>query len=114
MSRESKVMYSHAIGSHDYVLLIQQGVRFCSHKHPELNNHIYWRFGNFRKNFIFANSIKRHITDFKNSRLRQDLPISINDRVILPFREGLFSRNFAYAKFRENKVLAKISEFTVH
>ena len=25
----------------------------------------------------------------------------------------LFSRNFAYAKFRENKILAKISEFTV-
>ena len=49
----------------------------------------------------------------KNSRLRQDLPISINHRVILPFREGLFSRNFAYAKFRENKVLAKIFEFTV-
>ena len=26
----------------------------------------------------------------------------------------LFSRNFAYAKFRENKPLAKISEFTVN
>ena len=24
----------------------------------------------------------------KNSRLRQDLPISINDRLIFPFREG--------------------------
>ena len=23
------------------------------------------------------------------------------------FREGLFSRNFAYAKFRENEILAK-------
>ena len=44
----------------------------------------------------------------KNSRLRQDLPISINDRVILPFRE-----DFIFAKFRENKVFAKISEFTV-
>ena len=42
----------------------------------------------------------------KNSQIRQDLPLSINDRVILPFREGL--------KFRENKVLAKISEFTVY
>ena len=48
--------------------------------------YIYCRFGNFRENFIFANSIKRHISDVKNSRLRQDLPISINDRVILPFR----------------------------
>ena len=73
----------------------------------------YCRFGNFRENFIFANSIKRYISDVNNLRLRQNLPISINDRVILPFREVLFSRNFAYAKFRENKVLAKISEFTV-
>ena len=47
----------------------------------------------------------------KNSRLRQGLPISINDRAIFPFREGLFSRNFA--KFHENKVLTKISQFMV-
>ena len=73
----------------------------------------YCSFGNFRKNLIFANSIKRRISDVKSSRLRQDLPISIIERVILPFREGLFSRNYAHAKFRENKVLAKISEFTV-
>ena len=33
--------------------------------------------------------------------------------MISPFREDLFSRNFALAKFRENKTLAKISEFTV-
>ena len=48
----------------------------------------YFRFGNFRENFIFANSIKRHIRDVKNSRFRQDLHLSINDRVILAFREG--------------------------
>ena len=64
------------------------------------------RFGNFRD--IFANSIKRHISEVKHSQLRQDLPISINDRVILPFREG-----FIFTKLREKKVLAKISEFTV-
>ena len=39
--------------------------------------------------------------------------ISVNDRVISPFREVFISRNFAYVKFRENKTLAKISEFTV-
>ena len=50
---------------------------------------VYWGFGYFRENFIFANSIKRHISDVKKSRLRQDLPLSINDRVISPFREGL-------------------------
>ena len=36
---------------------------------------IYCRFGNFRENFIFANSIKRHISDVKKSRLRIELPI---------------------------------------
>ena len=63
----------------------------------------YCIFVNFRKNFIFANIIKRNISDVNNARFRQDVPISINHRVILP-----------YAKFRENKTLAKISEFTVN
>ena len=49
----------------------------------------------------------------KNSRLSQGLPVSIKERVILAFREEFISRNFTYAKFRENKVLAKFSEFTV-
>ena len=71
----------------------------------------YSRFVNFRENFIFTNSIKSgEISDVKNSRLRQDLPISINNRVILPFPEGFI---FAKLKFRENKVLAKIWDFTV-
>ena len=34
-------------------------------------------------------------------------------RVNSPFREDFISQNFAYAKFHENKTLAKISEFTV-
>ena len=72
----------------------------------------YCRFGNFHKNFIFANSIKRHNSDVKNSRLRQDLHLSINERVILPFREGFIFTKLrlceVLAKFCENKVLAKI------
>ena len=32
----------------------------------------------------------------------------------MPFHDDLFSRNSAYAKFRENKPLANIFEFTVH
>ena len=51
---------------------------------------IYCRFGIFRENIIFANSIKIHISDVENSRLRQDLSKSINERVILPFREGFY------------------------
>ena len=68
----------------------------------------------FARILFFDNCIKRLISDVKNSLLRQDLPTSINDRVILPFREGfIFTKLRSYAKFRENKVLAKISEFTV-
>ena len=65
-------------------------------------------FGNFRGNFIFANNVKSHIYDIKNSRLGHDLPISVNDEMISPFREG-----YIFTKFRENKALAKISEYTV-
>ena len=46
---------------------------------------------NFRNNFIFVNSIKRHICDIKNLQLGHDLPSSVNDRMILLFHEGLFS-----------------------
>ena len=36
---------------------------------------------------MFGNRIKRHICVVKNSRLGHDIPISVKDRVILPFRE---------------------------
>ena len=40
----------------------------------------------------------------KNYRLWQDLPISINERVILPFREG-----FIFTKLRTCEVSRKLS-----
>ena len=48
---------------------------------------LYCKFGNFRENFIFVNSIKIHISDVLNSRpwLGHDLPIPVNVRVVLPF-----------------------------
>ena len=52
------------------------------------------------REFIVANSIKRHISDLKSLRLDHDLPTSVNGIAI--------SRRFY---FRENKTLAKISEF---
>ena len=55
----------------------------------------YCKFGNFRENIIFANGIKRNICDVKNLRQRHDLPISVNDRVILPFHKG-----FIFTKLR--------------
>ena len=57
----------------------------------------YWRFGNFRD-----------ISDVKNSRLRQGLPMSINDRVILPFREVFFhetSHMRSFAKIKSSRKL---------
>ena len=66
------------------------------------NTERYCKFGNFREYFIFTNSIKRHISDVKNSRIRQDLPLSINDRVILPFRKG-----FIFTKLRICEVSRK-------
>ena len=73
----------------------------------------YCKIRNFCENFIFANSIKRHIYHVKNSQLGHDLPASVNERVILTYSEGIIFTNFAYAKFHEIKTLAKISEFTV-
>ena len=65
----------------------------------KLFERIYFRFGNFRENFVLANSIKRLTSDVKNLRLRQDLPISINVRVILPFREGFIFTKLRICKF---------------
>ena len=39
---------------------------------------MYCKFGNFRKNFIFLNSAKRHICDVKNLQQGYGLPISVN------------------------------------
>ena len=44
----------------------------------------YCKVGNFDENFIFENSVKRHICDIKNSQQGHDLPTSVNDRLILP------------------------------
>ena len=72
----------------------------------------YCKFGYFHEDFIFANSVKRHICDVKNSRLRRELHKPVNDRVISSFRE-----DFIFTKLRicfaKNKTLVKISEFTV-
>ena len=50
----------------------------------------------------------------KKLRLGHNLLISLNDRVNRVFPRILFSRNFAYVKFCDNKTLAKISKFTVY
>ena len=68
----------------------------------------YCKFGNFRENFIFANSVKTHICDVKKLQKWRDLPISVNERVISPIREGFIfyetshMRSFAKIKPSQN------------
>ena len=52
---------------------------------------------------FLRNSFKRHICDAKNSRLGHDLHISVNNRVILAFRE-----DFIFTKLHICEVFAKI------
>ena len=42
---------------------------------------MYSKYGNCRGNLNFANRVKRHFYDFKNSRLGHGLPISVNDKL---------------------------------
>ena len=69
----------------------------------------YCKFGNFRENFIFAKSAKRHICQLKKTRLWHDLPTSFKNKEFSPFRKVFFAK----LRIRENKTLAKVSEFTV-
>ena len=39
----------------------------------------YYKFGNFRENFIFAKNVHRHICHVINSQIGHDLPTSEND-----------------------------------
>ena len=62
----------------------------------------YCKYGNFRENFIFAKSVKRHICDYQNSQLGHDLPISVNDRAISTFREDFICEVSRKLNPREN------------
>ena len=68
----------------------------------------------FARIIFFTNSFKRHSCGAKNLGLVHVLPISVINRVISPFCEDfIFAKLRIYAKFRENKSVAKISDFTV-
>ena len=54
---------------------------------------------------VFMNTV----TTSRNLELRSDI-YTVNSDI---FAKVLFSRNFAYAKFRENKVLAKSRNHSV-
>ena len=78
----------------------------------------FCKFGNFRENFIFANSIKSHICQVKISRLGHDSPISLNDRVIsrgFYFHETSHVRSFAKIKNPpENFRILKYLNLSLH
>ena len=48
----------------------------------------YCNFKHFRENLIFANNAIGHVCEVKISGQEHDLPKSVNDIVISPFREG--------------------------
>ena len=77
----------------------------------QIRFNLYCKFGNFRENFIFANGVKRHICHVKNSPPGYDLPISVNNSDIAI--SGEFYFHGTMRSFAKNKMLAKISEFTV-
>ena len=66
------------------------------------STYMYCIFVFFRVNFIFANSVERHIFHVKNLRLWHDLPTSEKDKVLVPFRKGFIS-----AKIRIREVSRK-------
>ena len=65
--------------------------------------YMYCKFGNFRDNFIFANSVKGHICDVKN-RKQGMIYISVNDIVISPIHEFLI-----FTKVRICEISQKIN-----
>ena len=54
------------------------------------------KFRHLGYDFIFPNSMKRHICDIRKFEIRHDLPAAVLDRVILSLREG-----FIFMKFCE-------------
>ena len=74
----------------------------------------YCKSETFREGFILVNNVTRHICHIKNSRLGHNLPTLVKGQEwFRHFTRVLFSRNLASANFPENKILVKISEFTV-
>ena len=48
------------------------------------------KFGNFWDSFIFANSVKIHISKILNSRLGHDLPVSVNKKSDFAILRGFY------------------------
>ena len=93
-----------------FIFLKEQNNKMV-HKYYCRSDPPYCKSANFGENFIFTKSVKRYICDIQNTRQGHDLPISVIDSAI---SLGFDFHETSHAKFRENKILAKISEFTVY
>ena len=90
---------------------------FCFTQWSDLttkNGNVYCKFGNFRENFIFANSVKRHICEIKNSRLGHDLLYQKIDRVISPFCEGLICTKLRFAKIKPSRKFSNLQQSIIN
>ena len=65
------------------------------------------------KNCKFPRIALKYIFATFKLRLGYDLPISVNDRVILSFHEGLFARNFAFTEINPRRNLQYIAVYSV-
>ena len=66
----------------------------------------FCKFGNFRENFIFANSFKRHICDVKIRDYS-----SVNDRVISPFPEDfIYTKLRSFAKIKPSQIFPNLQK----
>ena len=69
--------------------------KLVKRKDTGLLNLEYCKFRNFRENFIFPHSVKRHICNILKSRLWHDLPTPVKGKEFFPFCEGIL-----YTKLR--------------
>ena len=67
----------------------------------------YCKYVNFRENFIFAKSVKRHICNVKNLQLGHDLPLSVNDILISPFHKDFIFTKHGLCEDSQKLNLAK-------
>ena len=63
----------------------------------------------FRENFIYQNSVKRHICHVKNSQLLYDLHTSVNNSDFSILREFYFHKTSKMGNFEKIKPLRKFS-----
>ena len=80
----------------------------CQSMHLRVSTPVYCKLENFRDNFIFTNSIKRHICDVKNSLQDHDLPTFI--RTLARISEFTVQRvNMEYENYKKISSFLKVS-----